>query len=228
MSVERPDAALLERHHDGELADGERRAVEAALAAHPEARADLARLVLVGQMVREGAEAAARDFDADRVFAAFEARISQPAPGSWAERARAWLTPPRLAPAGALAVLAAVGVAWVVLAPPAPAPAPGTAAAPAAAPSSAVGRPDAPPTPPAAAHAAPAAPAAVADNTCIVDAIEAEGGDVMVGATADEGAATVIWILADAGADAPGGADGNDWPDRNDGTDTLRGDGPKP
>ncbi len=196
----RPDFASLERYHDGDLSDAERAAVEEGLQAHPDAQADLDDLAAIGDALRSSSDALARDYDPARVWAGVGPRLSVQAQAtpdestSPLERLFAWLTPPRLVPLGAFAVAA---LAYVAVQTPDPLPVePAMTPTPAA-------------TEPATAKPAPAKPPkkafaqAPADNSSIVDSVESEDVEVLIGATADESPETVIWTFADSSLETP-------------------------
>jgi anti-sigma factor RsiW len=82
---------LLQRYHDGELSESDRRSVEASLAESPEARQSLERIQRLGELLRvmNEEEAAAVSFDG------FEQRVmnglDRAEPPGFGERARVWL-----------------------------------------------------------------------------------------------------------------------------------------
>ncbi len=203
---------MLQRYHDGDLSDAESAQVESGLAAHPDAQLDLDELELIGDVLRESSAALEDDYDPARIWSGLQGQLeAEAAPASAAPAPSSddaatsglldgliqWLTPPRLLPIGALA---AAAVAWMVISTPSPVPTP-TGPAPGAAPTAPVAKPS-PPKPPRTAVAvavAPAAPAAQepVDNEVIVDSVETEDAEVLIGATAGEEPATVIWLFAD-------------------------------
>ena len=196
----RPDFASLERYRDGDLSDAERAAVEEGLQAHPDAQADLDDLATIGDALRASSDALEQDYDAGRMWAGVASRLATPTQAAPVEstsplqRLFAWLTPPRLVPLGAFA---AAILAYVAVQTPDPPP-----VEPAADPTPAVTEPatakPAPPKPPKKAYAQ-----APADNSSIVDSVETEDVEVLIGATADDSPETVIWTFADSSLETP-------------------------
>lgn len=86
----RPTEELLQRYHDGELDESERRSVEASLAESPEARRTLDRIQRLGELLRvmNEEESAAVSFEG------FEQRVmnglDRGEPPGFGERTRVW------------------------------------------------------------------------------------------------------------------------------------------
>ena len=201
---------MLERYHDGDLSDAERRLVEAGLNAHPDAQSDLDDLSLIGEVLRETADEAAGDYDPGRIWAGVASKLDSPAPAaasadapSILEQLVQWFTPPRLVPLGALA---AAAMAWMVVSgpgPQTPGTTPGTELSPSKAIAPEVAR-SAPPKPP---PTAVAQVEAEEEDDIIIDSIEAEDADILIGKTDGDDPSTVIWLLADADIAADGGTE---------------------
>lgn len=203
---------MLQRYHDGDLSEIERAQVESGLAAHPGSQVDLDEIQLIGDVLRESSAEVAEEYDPARVWAGLQSQLDAPAAASAPAAAAQdppglldsllkWLTPPRLVPIGAFA---AAAVAWMVISTPPPIP---DAPAPGATPSTDLAKPAKPRPPRTAIAQAPTAPSTsdhAADDASddrggvIVDSVEAEDADVVIGKTAGDEQAMVIWLFADA------------------------------
>ena len=170
--------------------DGASSTAELLGAAFDTLQADLEELALIGELLRESSDEQAAQFDPSRLWSSLAKELAALPEPSLGERIRRWLTPPRLLPIGAVA---AAAFAWFVVSPPEQVPTPPVATAPHE-------------TKPLA--AAPSTPAATPtiDNECIVDSVETDDAEVLVGSTAGDEAATVIWLLADSGMDGKNGS----------------------